>query len=240
MTSRKRPSPQNPPVAALEGTGHPLSPGSTTYALLDANVLLPPRLSDILFDLCLQGLFSARWSNQIEAEFILNWAKVAVRSRESGSTDAEIVKAEQRLACYKGAVHGHQVFGHDHPSVLARVPVRVNVGDKHVAAAALVLQDYAQADGGGDKIFIISSNLKHLAVLDMARLGVSVVSPGAFIDSLLKADHRRVRLALEKSIDSLKSPPYTKARLLEVLRIHGAHATVTFFAGLWGQSSVSV
>jgi hypothetical protein len=30
---------------------HPLSPGGITHALLDANVLLPPRLSDALLDL---------------------------------------------------------------------------------------------------------------------------------------------------------------------------------------------
>jgi hypothetical protein len=34
---------------------HPLSPGGETHVLLDANVLLPPRLSDILPDLCLEG-----------------------------------------------------------------------------------------------------------------------------------------------------------------------------------------
>ena len=237
MTSRKRPSSKPFPAGAPESRGHPLSPGGTTYALLDANVLLPPRLSDILFDLCLEGLFSARWSAQIEAEFVLNWAKVAVRSRNSGSTNAEIIRAQQRLECYKGAVHGHQVFGHDHPSVLARLPVAVNAGDRHVAAAALVLQNYAGADGNGDKVYLISNNLKHLAVPDMARLGVAVISPGDFIDSLVKADHRRVGLALEKPIDSLKTPPYTHARLLDVLRIHGAHTTATFFARVWSQGS---
>ena len=34
---------------------HPLSPGGNTLVILDACVLLPSRLSDVLFDLMLEG-----------------------------------------------------------------------------------------------------------------------------------------------------------------------------------------
>src|SRR5471030_2476928 len=66
-------------------TDHPLSPGGITHALLDANVLLPPRLSDVIFDLCLEGLFSARWSVEIEAEFLRHWPLVVARAAKSGA-----------------------------------------------------------------------------------------------------------------------------------------------------------
>jgi len=40
---------------------------------------LPPRLSDVMFDLFLMGLFSARWSSEIEQEFVRNWPRVVAK-----------------------------------------------------------------------------------------------------------------------------------------------------------------
>lgn len=57
---------------------HPLSPGGSTLAVLDANVLLPPRLSDILFDMFMVGLYYPRWTQTIEGEFIRNFGAVAL------------------------------------------------------------------------------------------------------------------------------------------------------------------
>lgn len=51
---------------------HPLSPGGAPLAVLDANALLPPRLSDLLFDLFIGGLDQPRWTHAIETEFIKN------------------------------------------------------------------------------------------------------------------------------------------------------------------------
>ncbi|MBP1203164.1 hypothetical protein JOD97_001178 [Duganella sp. 1411] len=216
---------------------HPLSPGGATHALLDANVLLPPRLSDVLFDLCLEGLFWARWSADIEAEFLRNWPRVvagATIDMSSQQAAGETVKAQRRLDSYKRAVRGHEIIGHGAPSVLARVPAAVDVGDKHVAAAALVLRDLALQDNPDDKVFIVSSNVKHLAVADMKRLGILVVAPGKFIDSLTRADAARVGSALDRCVKSLKNPLYTRARLLESLQLHGARATARQFASAWG------
>ena len=216
---------------------HPLSPGGATHVLLDANVLLPPRLSDVLFDLCLEGLFWARWSADIEAEFVRNWPRVVAGVTADISAQqaaGETVKAQRRLDSYKRAVRGHEIIGHGTPTALARVPAAVDVGDKHVAAAALVLRDLALQDNPDDKVFIVSSNVKHLAVADMKRLGVLVVAPGKFIDSLTRADAARVGLALDRCVNSLKNPHYTRARLLESLQLHGARATARQFASAWG------
>ena len=216
---------------------HLLSPGGATHVLLDANVLLPPRLSDILFDLCLEGLFWARWSAEIEAEFLRNWPKVAIGARGTRSTQqaaAEAVKAGKRLRSYKRAVPGHEIIGHEAPPVLDRVPTAVSVGDRHVAAAASVVLDLALQDNADDKVIIVSSYLKDLAVPDMRRLDIQVVAPGKFIDSLTRADSARVGSALERCVNSLKRPRYTRVRLLEALQVHGALATARHFATAWG------
>jgi len=46
--------------------GHPLTPGGNTLVVLDTCVLLPSRLSDVLFDLMLQGLYFAYWTGDVE------------------------------------------------------------------------------------------------------------------------------------------------------------------------------
>lgn len=152
----------------------------------------------------------------------------------AGQTIAEEKKAEKRLACYKGAVAEHAVFGHDNPAMLDKVPSAVDPRDKHVAAAGLVLLNYALQFNEKDKVFIVSSNLKHLAVPDMAQLGVGVVSPGQFIDNLAQADSARVGRALNNCVGSLDNPPCTRALLLDALLLHGARKTVQHFSREWG------
>ncbi|NHZ61651.1 hypothetical protein [Massilia genomosp. 1] len=146
---------------------HRLSPSGITHVVLDANILLPPRLSDVLFDLYLVDLFSARWTVDIEIEFLRNWPRVAAGVVSSGlpltaqQAAAEKAKAEMRLTCYRNAVADYEVLGHKDASVLDRVPDAVDAGDKHVAAAGLVLLDYARQFNVNDKVYIVSSNLKH-------------------------------------------------------------------------------
>lgn len=218
---------------------HPLSPNGLTHVVLDANVPLPPRLSDVLFDLCLTGMFSARWTEDIEDEFLHHWPRVAARMINDGSqlsaqlAVSETAKARKRLICYQNAVPDYKLVGYKDASVLDRVPDAVDATDKHVAAAALVLLDYVRQFDVTDKVYIVSSNVKHLAVSEMQRLGVHVLTPGKFIDSLTQVDSERVGQALNKSVMSLKSPPYTREQLLGALFLHGAKATARHFARAW-------
>lgn len=111
----------------------------------------------------------------------------------------------------------------------------MHAADKHVAAAGLVLLDYARQFNANDKVYIVSSNLKHLATVDVKRLGVMVVSPGKFIDSLTLVDSARVGSALDKSVSSLNNPPYTREVLLGALLVHGAKGAAQHFARVWGE-----
>jgi hypothetical protein len=65
---------------------HPLSPRGDTLVVLDACVLLPPRLSDVLFDLALEGLYVPLWTAEIEAEFLRNFqAATGAASADGGA-----------------------------------------------------------------------------------------------------------------------------------------------------------
>ena len=221
---------------------HPLSPGGETFALLDASVLLPPRLSDVLFDLAGQRLFHPRWSVAIEQEFLRHWADVvtpkpvprAATPGVSAYAREKKAAAQHRLDCFRAAAGAeYAVPGHEAQDVLSRVPPRVHPGDRHLVAAALVLHNALLAEGAHARVILVSANVRHLAPRDTAKLGVEVMTPGEFIDAFLTMAKSRVENALNKAMADLTNPPYTKAQLLAALGLHGAQATAGHFARKW-------
>jgi hypothetical protein len=206
---------------------HPLSPDGQTLVILDACVLLPSRLSDVLFDLMLEGLYSSYWTDEVEAEFLRNWPAVHPDATPSG---VKRLKAFQRATR-----NGHMIFGHDSPATRQRVPARVQINDRHLVAAALVLVNGLDEEVHPErhKVLIVSSNAKHLAVTDTRKLGIDVIKPGDFLDALFAADPGRTGRAIAKSISDLKKPPYTKQEMLAALRLHGANGLAAGLEALW-------
>jgi len=240
MPSLNRPT-SKPPRRPAAVPDHPLSPAGSTYALLDANALLPPRLSDVLFDL--RDLYFPRWTVDIETEFLRNWAQV-VKRRKGAELKANKAatphaddgrKAEARLNAYRNAVGDeYRLIGYQANHIAKQVPAAVNHGDIHVAQAAILMRHLLVSQGMvSDRIFLVSSNVKHLAAKDMAGLGIEVIRPGAFVDLLFQAAQNRVSEALEQTVSDLTSPPYTKDDLLGSLSLHGARATVKHFCKAW-------
>jgi hypothetical protein len=233
-----------PERAAAVPVNQALSPKGKTLAILDANVLLPPRLSDILFDLFLEGLYLPRWTASIEAEFIKHFGHIVLAKDKNQSKtikaappDPEhIAKAKNRLHCFRSAVGPQfEVLLYDSPSYEKQVPQKVNAGDVHVASAALVLQALSKEQGCVDKVFIVSNNLAHLAVKEMMAIGIHVTSPGAFIDALNKAAPRAVERALLKTINDLQAPPFTRTDMLRLLVLHKAKESADFYANKWNE-----
>ena len=240
MPSLNRPT-SKPPHRAAAVPDHPLSPAGSTYAILDANALLPPRLSDVLFDL--RDLYFPRWTVDIETEFLRNWAQVVKRLKgaelkaykaASPHSDDED-KAEKRLNASRNAVgdeYGLIGYGANH--IAKQVPAAVNKGDMHVAQAAILMHYLLVSEGMvSNRMFLVSSNVKHLAAKDMAGLGIEVIRPGAFVDLLFQAANDRVAEALEQTVSDLTTPTYTKGDLLGSLSLHGAKATVKHFSKAW-------
>jgi len=227
-------------------TDHPLSPGGRTLCVLDANVLLPPRLSDLLFDLFLHGLYAPRWTQAIEGEFLRHFGEVALakNKQERKAIHAapqnlayitHIAKAKYRLHCFRSAVgFEYEVLLYDKHHYKSMVPSTVHAGDTHIASAAMVLHTLAQEEGVADKVFIVSNNLQHLAVTEMAAIGIVVISPGDLINQLNAAAPDQVERALMKTINDLLTPPITQEYLLRLLLIHGAGETANDYAAKWG------
>ena len=240
MSSMNRPM-LKPLHRAAAVPDHPLSPAGSTYAILDANVLLPPRLSDVLFDL--RDLYFPRWTVDIEMEFLRNWAQVVKRvsgaelkaDKSASPHPDDERKAEKRLNAYRNAVGDeYRLIGYGANHIAKQVPAAVNKGDIHVAQAAILMRHLLISEGMvSDRIFLVSSNVKHLAAKDIAGLGIEVIRPGAFVDLLFQAAQDRVSDALEQTVSDLTTPPYTKSDLLGSLSLHGAKATVKHFSKAW-------
>ena len=197
---------------------HPLSPGGNTLVVLDTCVLLPSRLSDVLFDLMLEGLYFAYWTADVEAEFLRNWLHVHPDAPKSG---AKRLKAFQRATN-----NGHLITGYGDNAFVSRVPARVHENDRHLIAAALVLAHGLdeEDDPAKHNVMVVSDNTKHLAVNDTRKLGIEVIKAGAFLDCMFEAAPPRTSQAIAKSLTDLAKPPYSRSELTAALRLNGAKA----------------
>jgi hypothetical protein len=173
----------------------------------------------VLFDLMLEGLYFAYWTGDVEAEFLRNWPPVHPDASKSG---AKRLKAFQRATN-----NGHLITGYGNNAFMNHVPARVHDNDRHLIAAALVMVNGLdeEDDPALHKVMIVSDNTKHLAVVDSRKLGIEVIKAGAFLDRLFDAAPARTSRAIAKSLSDLTKPPYSKAELVDALRLHGAKAT---------------
>ena len=225
--------------SVVSGVGHPLSPGATTWAVLDANAMIPPRLGDMLFDMSEMGLYQPRWTADIEREFVDNFPPVVF-----GKTKAErkaikekpapehVDSAKRRLSAFRGSTGPEfEVFGHRRPKYLRLVPPNVDPKDVHVVAAAIVVKAYADSI---DKVFIVSANVAHLGKGDVAKLGIEVLSPGQFIDAMAKTGDSRFESAMARTIkDRAGKNAFGKHDLLACLLTHKAKKAAERLSKIW-------
>lgn len=147
------------------------------HALLDANVLFPTILREILCDLAGNGLFVPLWSQRILGE----WRHAAARlgGDQDAIAGAEIALLRARFPAAEVAHDGTQAIDLDLP----------DPADRHVIEAAIA----GQAD------LIVTANLRDFPGRSMAGLGLRILHPDAFLVAL-HADHPSpVRDAVERA-----------------------------------------
>jgi len=218
---------------------HPLSPGGATWAVLDANAMIPPRLGDMLFDMNEEGLYQPRWTVDIEEEFLANFPPVVFGKTKqqrneikARPTPEQMEAAKRRLRAFQGSAGPeHKIFGHCLPKYLSQVPAAVDPKDVHVVSAALVAKAYAEPF---DRECIVSANVSHLAPGRVALLGVEVVSPEEFIDEMSKTNDPRFEAAMQRTIqDRARKEEFGKKELLTSLLGHKAAAAAKHLSRLW-------
>ena len=175
-------------------------------AVLDACVLYPAPVRDILLSFANEGLYQPKWSDQIQDEWIRNLLikrpdlkreqlKRLAKTMDTAFPDANVQGFESRIR-------------------LIELPDR---DDRHVVAAALE----SESD------LIITFNLRDFPLNQLDGFGMEANHPDDFLVGLFKTDEYRGSQAFEKQLKRLKNPPIDSAQLLQILKKAGLPKTAT-------------
>jgi len=181
-------------------------------ALLDACVLYPAPLRDLLLRLAQTGVFRARWSDQIQAE----WINAALRERP------ELATALQRTrALMDAAIDDCLVSGHEPLIPTLQLP---DPFDRHVLAAAIV----GRAD------VIVTRNLRDFPASVLSPYRIEAQHPDVFVRHVLDLDEAAALSAVRDQRAALRNPPRTVAEFLDTMARQELPETVAFLRGRAG------
>ena len=184
---------------------------SSPRALLDANVLYPAPLRDLLLWMGVTRSYEPRWSDAIFEE----WSRNLLLNRP----DLRPEQLEYTYARMNAAFPEGRVLGYAARLGTLHLP---DAQDRHVLAAALESRSS----------LIVSFNLKDFPPAALEPLGVIAMHPDAFVLSRLEAVPAAVGRALEKMRKNLVQPPMSAEDVLGVLEQQGLAQTVAQFRAL--------
>jgi hypothetical protein len=178
--------------------------GSFT-AFLDASVLYPAPLRDLLLELAVADLYRAKWSSQVHEE----WISAVLRNR-SDLTRARLERTRDLMDA-----HVRDALVTDFEPLIDAIKLP-DQNDRHVLAAAIK----------GRVDLIVTANLKDFPAEHLQRWGIEAQHPDQFLvhqfhlsQPVFLQSVRTVRLRL-------KSPPKPVDDYLDTLRTQGLLATV--------------
>lgn len=173
-------------------------------AVLDACVLFPAPLRDLLMSLAVEGMYGARWTAQIHDEWIRNL--VAKRP------DLDRQKLERTASLMNKAVEDSLVENYQCLIPTLDLP---DPDDRHVLAAAIV----GHADA------IVTFNLKDFPEPRLSQHSIEVLHPDDFLIAQYDLDQIRMLRVIKACRIKLKSPPKSAEDYLETLELQGLPQT---------------
>ncbi len=173
-------------------------------ALLDASVLYPAALRNLLMRLAGAYLFQAKWTARIQDE----WTAALARDHP------EFVKQIARTrVLMESHIPDAEVTGYE---LLIDTLTLPDPDDRHVLAAAI----------HGGAAIIVTANLRHFPAETLAPHGLIAQHPDSFVFDLLTCDPGAVLAAMHQHRLSLVNPPKTAEDYLATLERHHMTATV--------------
>jgi hypothetical protein len=178
-------------------------------AFLDASVLYPSLLRNILMRLALHGLFRAHWSARVHEE----WSAALLRDRP----DLVPARIERTRMLMDAHIQDALVEGYEHRIDALVLP---DADDRHVLAAAI----HCGAN------IIVTANLRDFPASALAPFGIEARHPDAFVLGHLEADPDDVVATLHRLRASYRNPPRTALELLATMRKQGLTASADALA----------
>ncbi len=165
-------------------------------ALLDACVLYPAPIRDLLMQLAQQGAYQPRWSEDLHDEWM--------RSVLAGRPDLSRSRLDRTRRLMEIHAPDARVVGYRDLIETLTLP---DPDDRHALAAAIV----------GGASCIVTYNLSDFPVAALAAHGVVAAHPDAFLCGLLAADKTMFVAAVHQVLDRLCNPPATVDQYLSTL-----------------------
>jgi predicted nucleic acid-binding protein len=170
---------------------------SRTVAFLDACVLYPFSLRDVLIQFSVEGMFQAKWSTQVQSEVIKNVEKY--HPTISGRLTRTFQLMEMAVPDF-----------HAEPSqeTIALVSESsTDPKDVEILAAAI----------DGACTHLVTSNIKDFDIAYGLGRGVAVIHPDEFLEKLIEYNLESAKAGFEAVVSRCKNPPRTKAEYCNAL-----------------------
>jgi len=179
---------------------------ATFTALLDACVLYPAPIRDLLVHLAKTGLYRAKWTDKIHDEWIRNLL-----------TDRPDLTKEQlnrtRVLMDKAVLNG---LVHNYEDLIQAMALP-DPDDRHVLAAAI----RCRAD------VIVTYNLKDFPENILNKYDIQAQHPDEFISHLIDLAPGTVCFSVKNMRETLKNPPYNISQMFSTLEELGLVQTVS-------------
>ncbi len=175
-------------------------------ALLDACVLYPARLRDLLLSLAVADLFQPKWSEMIHEEWITN-----LLANRPDLTRGQLQAAGDAM---NGAFPDASVRGFEPLMPTLVLPDR---DDRHVLAAAL----HARAD------LIVTINLKDFPPTALIPYSIEAAHPDDFVEYLFDLDEDEAFAAIAKMRNRLRAPSMTPKEFIDSIEQVGMPQTAS-------------
>lgn len=180
----------------------PPSSFARPVAVLDASVLVPAGLRDLLLSCADAEVFRPVWQSELEAEIVRNATRLRVRRGDS--TDEAEAYAQRTLAAMNAAFPGARLCNGAWQGLVAEMTNHPN--DRHVLAAAVA----ARAS------HVVSANLRDFPVASRP-VGVLVQGPDRFLLDRLRDDPVGVHSAVEMMANRHARPVHTPRELATLM-----------------------
>lgn len=177
-------------------------------ALLDANVLYSVAISDALMAVAATGIYAAKWSKEIDSEWVRNLAK----NKNRAESDFHLRRDLMHEACPDWEV------SEESWKVIESCLDLPDQKDRHVLAAAIA--------GHADSIVTI--NIKDFPALKLESLGITVLHPDEFLLQQLELEPLVVLPAFKAMRARLKNPAYTPEKFVDAMERNGLIQTAAF------------
>ncbi|MDR1118555.1 MAG: PIN domain-containing protein [Bifidobacteriaceae bacterium] len=168
----------------------------TLNVFLDANVLVPIAVTDVLMRLGTAGLIDPRWSEQVLDE--VEQALLRVHP------DMPKERIKRRLEFMASAFEYAMTEVDDQTVSSLQLP---DADDRHVLAGAIL----------SEATIIVTNNTKDFPASALAEHGIQAKTPNRLLRDLLEAEPERTIQVIRDAASATRNPPLSVAHILESL-----------------------